>query len=397
MKRYLFQASMILVLLSLLMLPSYSRALQSGYELDDVVRSLIPSVVLIVGIGDGITLGTGFIITDDGQVVTNHHVIEGADEIYAIWDSTVGRDYEECTVLNSDEGLDIALLSLPGSDYKPAPIAKVERAEIADDIICLGFPIVTSDDFSRDTFNIAVTRGIIASLQRNAEGDIIEVWTDAAITYGNSGGPLYDIDLDGIIGINNLFAPEASGNYNLAIPYSRFEDELYRWNHKSSSRPERDLMKQTPGDILRDARALYDEGNTDDAIEMLVGAVVKLKPGETTEIKLQLADWYIEREEFVVAYNIYKDLGDDRPDDTESLTTYGVLAYHAGEYDEAVKILLPHVGERDELVFIALALSYYELKQYTEAGTYAALALDVAESEDVIKLAEDVIAKIGSR
>ena len=364
--------------------PAHSKAVHPAYGLDDTVRELIPSVVLIVGLGDEVTLGTGFVIDEGGLMLTNYHVIEGADEIFAVWDSTINRDYEQCTLTNFDENLDLALLQLPGTGYLPVPIADVNDTEIADDIICLGFPIIDSDDFQFDTFNIAVTRGIISSIQRDNTGEIIEIWTDAAITYGNSGGPLYDIDLEGVIGINNLFATEARGSYNLAIPYSVFADSLLKWTSSSSE----DIFPrdtELAEDALDAAKGLYESGDTASAIEKLETVLLT----ETTlEINLQLAEWYVEVESYPEAYDIYEALGDESGISGEY---FGVLAYQAGKYERSIEILLPFIADKNDIVYLSIALSYFELDELTEAVIYAELALDVTESDDVRAMAEDIL------
>lgn len=370
-----------------------SKALHSAYGLDDTVRELIPSVVLIVGLNDEVTLGTGFIVAEEGLVLTNYHVVEGADEIYAVWDSTVNRDFEQCTLSYFDEELDLALLRLPGTGYLPIPIASVEDAEIADDIICLGFPIIDSDDFLADTFNIAVTRGIISSIQRDNEGEIIEIWTDAAITYGNSGGPLYDIDLEGVIGINNLFASRVKGNYNLAIPYSLFMHSVTEWAPSW-----RDSCYSPYGGIAEEAlgaaKDLYAAGDVSLAIEALEVAMDAFPREETETVKLLLAEWYIEVERFKDAFDIYENLGDALPSDDEFLIDFGILAYKAGENERAIELLLPFIPDRNDMVYLTLAMSYLDLGQFTEANTYAELALDVTESEEVKDDARDVIEQI---
>jgi hypothetical protein len=363
---------------------AHSKAVHPAYGLDDTVRELIPSVVLIVGLGDEVTLGTGFVIDEGGLVLTNYHVVEGADEIYGVWDSTINRDYEKCTLTYFDENLDLALLQLPGTGYLPVPVANVNDAEIADDIICFGFPIIDSDDFQSDTFNIAVTRGIISSIQRDNTGEIIEIWTDAAITYGNSGGPLYDIDLEGVIGINNLFATEARGSYNLAIPYSLFAESLSEWTPSSE---EESIPPGTTdaSEVLEAAKGLYLNGDTASAIEELE---LVLPSGATMEINLQLAEWYVEVERYLDAYDIYEAIGDEAGISGEY---FGVLAYQAGKYERSIEILLPFIADKNDIVYLSIALSYYKLDELTEAVIYAELALDVTESDDVRAMAGDIL------
>ncbi len=133
------------------------------------------------------------------------------------------------------------------------------------------------------------------------------------------------------------------------------------------------------------AKGLYESGDTASAIEELETALLT---GATLEINLQLAEWYVEVERYLEAYDIYEALGDEAGISGEY---FGVLAYQAGKYERSIEILLPLIADKNDIVYLSLALSYFELDELTEAVIYAELALDVTESDDVRAMAEDIL------
>ena len=139
--------------------------------------------------------GSGVVITPDGELLTNHHVIEKATEIRCLL--TNGESYP-AKLLGADKDLDIALLKLERPEgAKPLPFAKLSDRgrEIGDVVLAMGAPWGLAR---------SVTMGIISCKDRYLEGDgQYTLWyqTDATISPGNSGGPL--VDTDGtVVGIN---------------------------------------------------------------------------------------------------------------------------------------------------------------------------------------------------
>jgi S1-C subfamily serine protease len=154
--------------------------------------------------------GSGVIVRGDGLVVTNNHVIQGADQVTAaLWDGTrVGA-----RVLGRDPEADLALLEIEGGPYATLPFAEPEDVQVGEWVLALGNPL---------GYGPAVTAGIVSATGR-ADINITTyedfVQTDAAINPGNSGGAL--VDLDGhLVGINTAMGTGAGGNLGIgfAIP-----------------------------------------------------------------------------------------------------------------------------------------------------------------------------------
>ena len=154
--------------------------------------------------------GTGVITTADGLVITNNHVIEGADEI-----TVVLHDGEEvpAELIGADPETDLAVLRITHDGLVPASFGDSEDALVGDWVVALGSPFGLRQ---------SVTAGIISALGRETVGlarfeNYIQ--TDAAINPGNSGGPLVNLDGE-VIGINSAISSAAGGNDGIgfAIP-----------------------------------------------------------------------------------------------------------------------------------------------------------------------------------
>lgn len=156
-------------------------------------------------------LGSGVIIdADEGYVVTNHHVIDGADEIMVLLSD--GREYE-AKKIGSDKDTDVALLQIDADDLKEVKFADSDKLRVGDFAVAIGNPFGLGQ---------TVTSGIISALGRaelNIEGIENFIQTDAAINRGNSGGALVNLRGD-LIGINTAIYGPNGGNVGIgfAIP-----------------------------------------------------------------------------------------------------------------------------------------------------------------------------------
>ena len=156
-------------------------------------------------------LGSGFIIDEKGIVVTNNHVIQGADDILV---SVNGSKEYKAKVLGADPYMDLAVLEIESNEkFVPVDFGDSDKARVGDWVIAIGNPF---------GFGGTVTSGIISSRNRDIGltryDDFIQ--TDASINQGNSGGPLFDLN-GKVIGINTaIIAPGASGSIGIgfAIP-----------------------------------------------------------------------------------------------------------------------------------------------------------------------------------
>ncbi len=154
-------------------------------------------------------LGSGFIISDDGIVITNNHVIQGAEDVFV----RVNGDQEfKAKILGADPGMDIAVLKIE-SDKKfiPVKFGDSDKARIGDWVIAIGNPFGLGG---------TVTAGIISARNRSIGLSRYEdfIQTDASINQGNSGGPLFNMNGD-VIGINTaILGQSGSIGIGFAIP-----------------------------------------------------------------------------------------------------------------------------------------------------------------------------------
>ncbi len=156
------------------------------------------------------SLGSGVIISSDGYIVTNYHVIDRAEDIRVrLWDET---EYP-ARVIGKDEKTDVALLKIePDRELPVAPLGDSDRLEVGDWVIAIGNPF---------GFSHTVTAGIVSAKGRvlgtGPYDDFIQ--TDAAINPGNSGGPLFNVDAE-VVGISTAIFSTSGGNIGIgfAIP-----------------------------------------------------------------------------------------------------------------------------------------------------------------------------------
>jgi S1-C subfamily serine protease len=181
-----------------------------------VIDYIAPSVVTIsADVGGGQSLGTGVIISSDGEILTNAHVVDGATEIRVrLAGETEPR---EVNLLAADKGNDLALLRMSGSGFAAATFADPDSIRIGDEVVAIGFALGLDGDPS-------VTLGIVSALDRTigTEGTFLNglIQTDAAISSGNSGGPLVNAAGE-VVGINTAVARDtavsAATNVSFAI------------------------------------------------------------------------------------------------------------------------------------------------------------------------------------
>ena len=170
---------------------------QGQLTLQQIYQQNIPSVVSIsCHIPGGTSAGTGVILTADGFLVTNAHVVEGAHDIRVLL--TDGRQFD-AQVVGMDSVTDLAVLHIEADDLTPAVFGDSDQVMVGDGVVAIGDPLGIQ---LRGT----MTDGIISAISRDLEVDgrvMTLLQTNAALNSGNSGGPL--INLYGqVIGINTM-------------------------------------------------------------------------------------------------------------------------------------------------------------------------------------------------
>ncbi len=155
------------------------------------------------------SLGSGFIISENGYIITNHHVISGADEVLVRL-----SDKRELTaeIIGSDESTDIALLKVEANDLPVVSIGSSENLRVGEWVLAIGSPF---------GFDHSATSGIVSAKGRSLPkaNYVSFIQTDVAINPGNSGGPLFNLDGE-VVGINSQIYSRTGGFMGLsfAIP-----------------------------------------------------------------------------------------------------------------------------------------------------------------------------------
>ena len=162
-------------------------------------------------------LGTGFIISSDGYICTNYHVIAEMDSVTV----TVNEKEYKAKIIGSDRLIDIALLKIEGSGkFKPVHFGNSDNLKVGDMVVAIGNPFGLDRTF---------TSGIVSATGRTAIDAIgnSHIQTDASINQGNSGGPLINIDGE-VVGVNRAILSESGGNVGIgfSIPINAVKNTL---------------------------------------------------------------------------------------------------------------------------------------------------------------------------
>jgi S1-C subfamily serine protease len=216
--------------------PAYDAEEQNNIA---VYKRVLPSVVnitsttLVFDFFNGVVpqhgQGSGFILDKAGHVLTNYHVIEGANRGIEVMLSN--KHSYKATVVGTDKVHDLALLKIDASNLQPVTLADSAGLSVGQKVYAIGNPF---------GLNGTMTRGIISSIRSIRESDdaVIEdaIQTDAAINPGNSGGPLLNSSGD-VIGINTMIASngaDQSSGIGFAIPINTAKAvlaDLTRYGH----------------------------------------------------------------------------------------------------------------------------------------------------------------------
>jgi len=201
--------------------PSPSTTLKGGaLSVNEIYERAASGVVQITSTSGNIggasqqALGSGFVVDKAGHIVTNYHVIQGADEIRV---SFSNRDTVEAQLVGSDPSTDLAVLQVDtsASALTPLPLGDSDKLEVGDPVVAIGNP------FGLDR---TATSGIVSALQRlitapNRYTIDHVIQTDAPINHGNSGGPLLNSRAQ-VIGVNTQIETGGVGSGNVGIGFS---------------------------------------------------------------------------------------------------------------------------------------------------------------------------------
>ncbi|HEY8195951.1 MAG TPA: Do family serine endopeptidase [Gemmatimonadales bacterium] len=160
--------------------------------------------------------GSGFIVSKDGYILTNNHVVDGSDQVTV---RLLDRHEFKAKIVGTDPNTDLAVLKIDAKNLVPAPLGKSSAARVGEWVLAVGNPL-------GDNLTFTVTSGIISAKGRSlalpgqSDRSIQDfIQTDAAINPGNSGGPLVSVRGE-VIGVNSAIASQTGfySGYGFAIP-----------------------------------------------------------------------------------------------------------------------------------------------------------------------------------
>ena len=277
--------------------------------------------------------GSGFLIDGDGHILTNAHVVQGAQRV----DVQFSEDGEsqQAEVVGSDPSSDLALLKVDDAQgATPLPLGDSSEAQVGDPVVAIGNP------FGLDR---TVTSGIVSALQRQIQApngfsisDVIQ--TDAAINPGNSGGPLLDSS-GGVIGINSQIASQSGGNEGVgfAVPIATASDVVSQILESGSV--QRAYLGITGGDISAEiAQAL----NLPVEQGVLVERVFSGGPADAAGIKGATGQATVAGESFPVGGDIITEV------DGEGVTGMDEVISAVDDHDPGDELTLTVLSDGNE-------------------------------------------------
>ncbi len=184
-------------------------------------------------------VGSGFVISSDGFILSNHHVVEGADDVLV----TLADQREfKARVVGSDQRTDVALLKIEASGLPTLPLGDPSKVKVGAWVLAIGSPFGLEN---------TVTAGIVSAKGRETGDYLPFIQTDVAVNPGNSGGPLLNMDGE-VIGINSQIYSRTGGfmGISFAIPIDearRVADQL-----RQSGRVIRGRIGVAIGDVTRE-------------------------------------------------------------------------------------------------------------------------------------------------
>jgi serine protease Do len=209
-------------------------------------------------------LGTGFIVDKEGIIITNNHVIEGADEITVLLSNE--KRYP-AKVTGRDPRTDIAVVKIDGAaDLKAIPLGDSEALEVGDWVVAIGNPFGLSHTVSAGIVSAKGRGG--SDVRLDATGYYNFLQTDASINPGNSGGPLLNLRGE-VVGMNTAIRGDGAQGIGFAIPINMVK-QLMPPLIKDGK-----ITRSALGVVIRDARDLSPEEHKQLKIEGEKGAVVQ--------------------------------------------------------------------------------------------------------------------------
>lgn len=303
-------------------------------------------------------LGSGFIISADGYIVTNQHVIDGADKVTVKLNDK--REFE-AKVVGGDRASDVALLKIDAQDLPTVTIGDSKNLKVGQWVVAIGAPF---------GLERTATAGIVSALHRNLPGDsyVPFIQTDVAVNPGNSGGPLFDT-AGRVVGINSQIYSRSGGymGVSFAIPTDVAMNVVQQL--KTTGKVERGWLGVTMQEVTHDLARSF---GLEQPRGALVSQVVPGSPAEKAGVKVG---------DIIVGYagQAINDSGDlpplvagTKPGEKKTLTVIRegrqrTLEVRVGEFPGQGKVRLA-AAEQGDRVRLNLAISDLTPQQRRELG-----------------------------
>ena len=190
---------------------SYTLSILSSEEIYEIAQKSVGEIVTYSKSNGALALGTVFVYSQDGKLITNYHVIEDAYSAIVTIDN---REYNVVSILAYDKDIDLAVIKISASDLTPLPI-QCEGIKGGATVYAAG---------SSEGYTLSFSSGIVASPSREFDG-VSYIQHEAPISHGNSGGPLFNAYGE-VVGINTLTNIDGQ-NLNFAISCSEIDNLVF--------------------------------------------------------------------------------------------------------------------------------------------------------------------------
>lgn len=265
--------------------------------------------------------GTGIIISEDGYIITNSHVIDDSRTRYKVR-VTIDNEEYDAQVTGFDSRTDLAVLKIDKTGLNPAEFANSDELQVGQSVVAIGNPGGMS-------FSNSITQGIVSALDRDVDhGSATYIQTDAAINPGNSGGPLLNMDGQ-VVGITTVKIVNTSyEGMGFAIPSQQAAsviDSIIKYGYVEG----RVRIGITGTEITSDYASYYDL-----PMGIYVASIDEDGPLADTELEVGDIITKIDDVEITNFSTMYKELDKHKPGDTVTLTCEYPLDEGGTEYEE---------------------------------------------------------------
>jgi tetratricopeptide (TPR) repeat protein len=332
-------------------------------DADTIYRENSPSVVVVVAIdreGKSMSQGSGFIVSEDGAVITNYHVISKATEIVAKTGEKI-RKVEG--VLYVDPENDVAIIKLEGKEYRKAKMGNPAELRVGEKVYVMGSP--------RGLEN-TISEGILSGIREiDTKRKILQM--TAAISPGSSGGPVFNARGE-VVGIATLILAEAQ-NLNFAIPVNIATAGLTKKDPVSPREACQVDFNGTAACFNYQGLAYGFAGQHDRAADAFKRSLTI--DSKKVETYLNLGVSYINQGKYQQAIEIFLQALKIKADQPEVLSKLGMIYGATGRHQEALDIIHKSISMKanNPENYYSLAITYNNMGRFGEAADAAKEAI----------------------